>query len=99
MTRRLPNLLTGLSLPLCVAVLGAWARAQWAGGYLEHMHVDFPAMRDRQAMLWFGERSIALRGAATQWVGERGALESYVAGGRPGWNWETERRDEFGAGR
>ena len=90
MTRRLLNLLTVLSLLLCVGVLVAWVLAQRVGGYLEYMHVDLPAMRDRQAMLWFGKRSVALHGAATQWLGGyRAVLDAYVTIGRTGFDWQT----------
>ena len=90
MTRHLLNLLTALSLLLCAAVVVAWVLAQRAGGYLEHMRVDLPEMRDRQAMIWFGRRSLALHGAATQWLGGyRVVLDSYVTIGRTGFNWKT----------
>ena len=74
----------------------AWVAAQWRGGYIEYMGVDLGAMRDRQAMVWLGRRSIALHGAATQWSGDGAVLEYYLRTGRAGFNWVTLPPFDFG---
>ena len=85
MKRRLLNVLTALSLLLCVAVAAVWVRSYFIGDWVVHRHLspltDGVAATDW--ILWSGRGSAAFSVTRFRW----GAFSDWTPELRGGWTW------------